>query len=151
MPDQTVMKRDQALRTIAFFRALRGAMVATAGMLTYLGGYERLQPQLVGMFRDPEILTPQVSHWIYTFMGHVENFRKPFLALCAVWAAFLLIQAYGLWYSKRWSIWLGFATSLLVCSVFSWVLISTTKSNMAWFAMVNLGIASYLFKALKRT
>ena len=106
MPNST----QKALRSIAAFEAVKGALVVVAviagfGALRFLG-------------RDAQQLAEQLVRWVHLdpanhyaklfilWMAEVTNTRLWLYAgFAALYATVRFVEAYGLWHERRWAEW----------------------------------------------
>ena len=104
-----------SLKVIAVWEAIKGVLVLlAAGLAVYLlrPDEEYLIEEFVGHFH----LNPagHTSHVFQRALEHLEDTRLVLLALGALmYAALRFVEAYGLWFDRRWGWMLGIASAAL--------------------------------------
>jgi uncharacterized membrane protein (DUF2068 family) len=98
---------NKGLRAIAFFEACKGALVMLAGLTAFSLIHENVQvvaEQLVQhMHLNPARHVPRI---LVESAGHLTDGRLRMLAFFALlYSAVRYIEAYGLWFGKRWAEW----------------------------------------------
>ena len=99
----------KALKPIAVFEALKGALVLVAGfgLLSFLGkDADDLAERLVHrMHLDPAYHYPQI---FIRAMNEISDTNLWLMAgFAALYAAVRFAEAYGLWHERRWAEWLA--------------------------------------------
>ncbi len=99
----------KALRPIALFEALKGAIVLIAGfgLLGFLDrDNEVFAEKIIRQFHlNPAHHYPKI---FITYMGQVNDTHLMILAgFAAIYALVRFIEAYGLWFERRWAEWLA--------------------------------------------
>lgn len=136
----------KALRPIAIFEALKGAIVLLAGFgaLSFLGrDNEHFAEQLVNRLH----LNPanRYPHVFIQAMGDMTNSRLwMFAGFAALYASIRFAEAYGLWNEKRWAEWLA----ALSGAVYVPVEIYEIAHRASWLKfgalIINLIIVAYM-------
>ena len=99
----------KALRPIAIFEAFKGAVVLIAGfgLLSFLGrDNEEFAEQIIRHLQlNPAKHYPQI---FITAMSRMSDSHLMVLAgFAAIYAIVRFLEAYGLWYERRWAEWLA--------------------------------------------
>ena len=99
----------KALRPIALFEAFKGAVVLIAGfgLLSFLGrDNEEFAEQIIRHLQlNPAKHYPQI---FITAMSRLNDSHLMALAgFAAIYAIVRFVEAYGLWYERRWAEWLA--------------------------------------------
>jgi uncharacterized membrane protein (DUF2068 family) len=99
----------KALRPIALFEAFKGAVVLIAGfgLLSFLGrDNEEFAEQIIRHLQlNPAKHYPQI---FITAMSRLSDSHLMVLAgFAALYALVRFVEAYGLWYERRWAEWLA--------------------------------------------
>ena len=139
-----------ALRAVALFEALKGALALTAGwgvLALFHGDAQRFADALVGRLHlNPAKSTPQV------FLRLLENISNSQLwalaAFAALYAGLRFIEAYGLWRGRRWAEWLA----ALSGGIYVPVEIYELTRGVSWIKvaalLLNAAVVSYMCYAL---
>lgn len=144
-PDAPVVPK-KALRTIALVEAAKGAIVLVIGfgLLSFLGhGADAFAEHLVNRLH----LNP-AHHYPHVFiqaMANVTDSKLWLLAgLAALYSIIRFVEAYGLWYQRRWAEWLA----ALSGGVYVPVEIYEIAHHASWLKigalLVNLVIVAYM-------
>ena len=99
----------QALRSVALIEALKGMIVLIAGfgLLSFLNrDNELFAEQIIRQLHlNPEHYYPQI---FINAMARLEDSHLWALAgVAAIYATVRFVEAYGLWYERRWAEWLA--------------------------------------------
>ena len=135
-----------SIRAIAAWEAVKGVLVLlAAGLAVYLlrPSDERTIEEFVGHFH----LNPagHTSHIFQRALEHLQDTRLVVLAGGALLYALLrFVEAYGLWFEKRWGWMLGIASAALYLPLeiremlnrFSWTSVGLFAVNMAIVALL---------------
>jgi uncharacterized membrane protein (DUF2068 family) len=136
----------KALRPIALFEALKGAIVLIVGfgLLSFLGrDAEEFAEHLVNRLHlNPANHYPQI---FIQAMGDLNNTRLWLIAaFAAIYATIRFAEAYGLWYGRRWAEWLA----ALSGAVYVPVEIYEISHRASWLKIgalvINLIIVAYM-------
>lgn len=138
------------MRTVAFFEAAKGALVLLAGLglLTLINrDIQAVAEHLVRLSH----LNP-ASHYPRIFVdaaSHVTNRRLWMLAAAAALYALVRgVEAYGLWYERRWAEWFA----LIAGGVYLPVEIYEVAHKLTWLRVAvlvtNLAVVAYMAYAL---
>lgn len=141
------------LRIVALFEALKGAIVIAAGfgLLTLLHrDVRQIAESLVTRLHiDPDRRYPGL---FLEAASHVSDARLLSLAgLAALYAALRLLEAYGLWFERRWAAWLGAASGGIYIPVEIYELIERPSWVKAATLTLNVGVVVYLLGTLSRS
>jgi uncharacterized membrane protein (DUF2068 family) len=139
-----------ALRAVALFEALKGALALTAGwgvLALFHGDAQRFADALVGRLHlNPAKSTPQV------FLRLLENISDSQLwalaAFAALYAGLRFIEAYGLWRGRRWAEWIA----ALSGGIYVPVEIYELTRGVSWIKvaalLLNAAVVAYMCYAL---
>ena len=139
-----------ALRAVALFEALKGALALTAGwgvLALFHGDAQRFADALVGRLHlNPAKSTPQV------FLRLLENISNSQLwalaAFAALYAGLRFIEAYGLWRGRRWAEWIA----ALSGGIYVPVEIYELTRGVSWIKvaalLLNAAVVAYMCYAL---
>ena len=137
-----------SIRVIAAWEAVKGVLVLlAAGLAVYLlrPDDENRIEEFVGHFH----LNPagHTSHIFQRALDHLTDTRVVLLAVGAlVYALLRFVEAYGLWFEKRWGWMLGIASAALYLPLeIREMLTRFTWTSVALFA-VNMGIVALLWR-----
>lgn len=144
------MATHHNLKAIAAFRGFRGVVIGSAGVAVSGQTEQSLAAKAEHLLADMDI-----AHPIMSFLSHVldapnEHLIGHLVIVCFVWAGLLLIQAYGLWQSKHWAVWLALATSVFVLGGFAWIALPIFGTKTTFIVAGNLLVAVYLLYLLRR-
>lgn len=99
-----------AIRTTAIFEAAKGALVLVVGV----GLASRLRQEaqhLLGRLAAHVDPLAHLSHVLAKLGDLLSKVDTPVvLAVAILYACVRFAEAYGLWYARRWALWLGAAT-----------------------------------------
>ncbi len=146
-------KMTRALRAVAIFEASKGFLVLFAGLALFSLIHQNVQlvaEQLVGhLHLNPAKHIPKV---LLDAAGNLTDHRIVLLALLAVlYASMRFVEAYGLWFEKRWAEWFALVSGAVYLPIelyelakgFTWIKIG--------FVLANLIIVFYMAVMLKRS
>ena len=138
------------MRTIAFFEAAKGALVLLAG-LGLLALIDRDVQRIAERIVRFSHLNP-ASHYPRIFVdaaSHITNGRLWLLAgAAAAYALVRGIEAYGLWYERRWAEWFALVAGGLYLPLEIYEIIHrVTWVKMAVFS-TNVAVVAYMTYAL---
>ncbi len=139
---------EASIRVIAAWEAVKGVLVLlAAGLAVYFlrPDEERSIEEIVGHFH----LNPagHTSHIFQRALEHLQDMRLVLLAAGALLYALLrFVEAYGLWFEKRWGWMLGIASAALYLPLeIREMLGRFTWTSVALFA-VNIAIVVLLWR-----
>ena len=144
--------RDPGLRMVAAVEATKGMLVLAvgAGLLGLIHrDVEAAAERVVRAFHlNPASRTPRV---FLDLAGQLTSTRLQLLALgAAAYAALHLVEAYGLWRSRRWAEWLTVAAGGIYIPVELYELWKGVGPIKLGLLAVNLAIVAYLAHDLWR-
>lgn len=139
-----------AMRTVALFEAAKGVLVLIAGLglLTLINrDVQAVAERIVRLSH----LNP-ASHYPRIFVdaaAHVTNKKLWFLAAAAAaYAIVRCVEAYGLWYERRWAEWFALLAGGLYVPIEVYELFHHATWVKAAVLTLNLGIVAYMSYAL---
>lgn len=139
-----------AMRTVALFEAAKGGLVLLAGLglLTLINrDVQAIAERVVRLSH----LNP-ASHYPRIFVdaaAHVTNAKLWFLAgAAAAYAVVRGVEAYGLWYERRWAEWFALLAGGLYVPIEVYELFHHATWMKAAVLTLNLGIVVYMSYAL---
>ncbi len=136
----------QALRPIAVFEAFKGAIVLIAGfgLLSFLDRDNEVYAEQIirHLHLNPASRYPQI---FITAMARLEDSHLWALAgFAALYAVVRFVEAFGLWYERRWAEWLA----ALSGAVYVPVEIYELAHRVTWLRIgalvVNLAVVAYM-------
>ena len=140
------MVKNKGERIVAIFEAAKGAVVLLAGF-----GLLTIVHKNVQTIAEDIILQLHLNpakHYPRIFIdlaSHVEDTQLWMLALFAfVYASLRLLEAYGLWLSKRWAQWLAVVTSCIYVPLEIYELLLKYSWIKLVVLIVNIGIMIYI-------
>lgn len=140
------MVKNKGERIVAIFEAAKGAVVLLAGF-----GLLTIVHKNVQTIAEDIILQLHLNpakHYPRIFIdlaSHVEDTQLWMLALFAfVYASLRLLEAYGLWLSKRWAQWLAVVTSCIYVPLEIYELLLKYSWIKLVILIVNIGIMIYI-------
>ena len=143
----------KALRPIAVFEALKGAIVLIAGfgLLSFLDRHNEVFAEQIirHLHLNPAHHYP---HIFITAMAQLENSHLlAFAGLAALYSVVRFVEAYGLWNERRWAEWLA----ALSGGIYIPFEIFELVKHVTWLRLTALGlnvvIVSYLAWLLVET
>ena len=150
------MKQERikdGLRVVSIFEAIKGLLVLLTGfgLLTYI--HEDLHLAAERLVRHFH-LNP-ASHYPLIFLdlaSHVTDRQLWLMALFALFYAVIrFVEAYGLWYERRWAEWFG----LLMGGMYVPLELFEIARGVTWpkavLLIVNVAIVGYLYMILYRS
>ncbi len=144
------MATHHNLKAIAAFRGFRGVVIGSAGIAVSGQTEQGLVAKAEHLLADIEIAHPIMSFLSRLLDTPNEHLIRHLVIVCLLWAMLLLIQAYGLWQSKHWAVWLALVTSVLVLGGFAWVALPIFGTKITFIVAGNLLVAVYLLYLLRR-
>lgn len=134
------------VRTIAVFEAAKGILVLLAG-LGLLSLVNRDVQEIAERLVRHSHLNP-ASHYPRIFLdaaSRVTNQRLWLLAAAAaVYSAVRLVEAYGLWFARRWAEWFALVAGAIYVPVEIYELIHRATWLKAAVLITNLAIVAYM-------
>jgi len=141
-----VSPAHKALRPIAIFEALKGAVVLIVGfgLLSFLGrDTENFAEHLIGRLH----LNP-ASHYPQIFIQAMSDLDNTHLwliaAFAALYASVRFAEAYGLWNEKRWAEWLAALSGAVYVPVEIYEIAHRASWLKCGALIVNLAIVAYM-------
>ena len=136
----------KALRPIALFEALKGAIVLIAGfgLLGFLDrDNEVFAEKIIRQFHlNPAHHYPRI---FITFMGQVNDTHLMVLAgFFALYALVRFVEAYGLWFERRWAEWLAAVSGGIYIAWEVYELFQKLTWLRAGALAVNLVVVAYM-------
>ncbi len=136
----------KGLRTIAIFEAAKGAIVLVIGfgLLSFLGrDAEDFAEHLVNRLHlNPAHHYPQI---FIQAMGDITDTGLLLLAgLAALYSAVRFVEAYGLWYQRRWAEWLAALSGAVYVPIEIYEIAHRTSWLKIGALVVNLFIVAYM-------
>jgi uncharacterized membrane protein (DUF2068 family) len=143
----------KALRPIAIFEALKGAVVLVAGfgLLSFLGrDNEDFAEQIIRHLQlNPAKHYPQI---FITAMARLDDSHLWALAgFAALYAGVRFAEAYGLWFERRWAEWLAALSGGLYVPVEIYELVRRASWVKFSILLLNLVVVAYMFWLLSET
>ncbi|MBU3654087.1 MAG: DUF2127 domain-containing protein [Limnohabitans sp.] len=140
------------LKVIAVFRGFRGVTIGAAGVSLQALDTQNFSPRLDQFLDhlDMPVMRPVVQPFVHELAQVDHPLLYQIMVLCLLWASLLLVQSYGLWTGRRWSIWVALGTSAMVLSGFVWMLTPAAGPRAWLLLMVNALVAAYLLRLLFR-
>jgi uncharacterized membrane protein (DUF2068 family) len=135
-----------AVRTIAVFEAAKGALVLLAG-LGLLSLINRNVQEVAERIVRHSHLNP-ASHYPRIFLDASSRVTNTHLwllaAAAAVYAVVRLVEAYGLWFERRWAEWFALVAGAIYVPVEVYELIHRATWLKAGVLLTNLAIVAYM-------
>ena len=139
-----------AVRAIAVFEAAKGVLVLLAG-LGLLSLINRDVQQIAERLVRHSHLNP-ASHYPRIFLdasSRVTNTHLWFMAAAAaLYAIVRLVEAYGLWFERRWAEWFALVAGAIYVPVEIYELVHRATLLKAAVLVTNLTIVAYMAYAL---
>jgi len=141
------------LRIVSIFEATKGLLVLLTGfgLLTYIHEDLHLAAErLVRHFHlNPASRYPLI---FLDLASHVTDKQLWLMALFAVFYAVVrFVEAYGLWYGRRWAEWVGLLTGGIYIPLELFEISRGVTWPKAVLLIVNAGIVGYLYMILYRS
>ena len=148
-----MIRLDYGIRTVAVFEAVKGTLVLVVGLglLSLIhNDIQLLGEQIIGHLH----LNP-ANYWQKIFLSAFTSLAKvrPILLVAGsvIYASIRLIEAYGLWYGKRWAEWFAALSVGLYIPVEVYKLFSHVSMLRIGVLSVNvLVVALMLYALIKR-
>ena len=147
-----LQSKISGLQVVAAFEAFKGLLVLLTGVAVFSLMHQDIQvvaEQLVGhMHLNPAKHIPKI---FIEVSGNLANQRILFLALFAcLYSSMRFVEAYGLWFQKRWSEWFALVSGSIYLPIelyeltkgFTWIKIG--------FVSINLIVVMYMAFMLKK-
>lgn len=147
-----LQSKISGLQVVAAFEAFKGLLVLLTGVAVFSLMHQDIQvvaEQLVGhMHLNPAKHIPKI---FIEVSGNLANQRLLFLALFAcLYSSMRFVEAYGLWFQKRWSEWFALVSGSIYLPIelyeltkgFTWIKIG--------FVSINLIVVMYMAFMLKK-
>jgi uncharacterized membrane protein (DUF2068 family) len=141
------------MRTVAVIEAIKGAMVLLAGLglLTLIHrDVQAIAERLVRFSHlDP------ASHYPRIFIdaaSHVTDARLwLFAAAAGLYSLVRIVEAYGLWYERRWAEWFALISGGLYIPIEIYELIHRASWLKAGVLVTNVAVVGYMIYALRHS
>lgn len=140
------VKGTQGERIIAVFEAIKGLLVLLAGF-----GLLRVLHRPARQIAEELIQHLHLNaakHYPHIFMDLARNITNTQLWLLAMlafaYAAIRLMEAYGLWYGRRWAEWLAVASGSIYIPLEIYELVSGTSWIKLLTLVLNVSIVLYI-------
>ncbi|NMW21035.1 MAG: DUF2127 domain-containing protein [Chlorobiaceae bacterium] len=144
-------KMTRVLKVVALFEAFKGLLVLLAGVAIFSMMPQDIQASAEQLIRhlhlNPAHNIPRI---FIEAAGHLTDSRLRFLALFALlYALMRFIEAYGLWFARRWAEWFALISGCVYLPVelfelakgFTWLKIA--------LVVINLMVVLYMAFVLK--
>jgi len=143
----------KALRPIAVFEALKGALVLIAGfgLLSFLDRDNELFAEQIIRFLH---LNPahHYPHIFITAMGQQDDFHLMVLAgFAALYSVVRFVEAYGLWFERRWAEWLAALSGGIYIPIEVYELVHRVTWVRFSALAINLIVVAYMVWLLTET
>jgi uncharacterized membrane protein (DUF2068 family) len=154
-PRPLVVKEIAAgVRAVAFFEALKGALVLVAGFGLLALVHRDLEDLAERLVRHSHL--DPASHYPRVFIeaaAHTSDSRlRTLAALAFAYSCVRFVEAYGLWKMRAWAEWFAIISGCLYLPAELYELIERATPIRALVLLVNLLIVSYLlYVRLSRT
>ena len=154
-PRPLVVKEIAAgVRAVAFFEALKGALVLAAGFGLLALVHRDLEDLAERLVRHSHL--DPASHYPRVFIeaaAHTSDSRlRTLAALAFAYSCVRFVEAYGLWKMRAWAEWFAIISGCLYLPAELYELIERATPIRALVLLVNLLIVSYLlYVRLSRT
>jgi len=144
---------EEYIRIAAVFEAAKGSIVLITGFGLLLFIHKDLHLVSEQIVRHLH-LNP-ARHYPTIFIDVIDHITDPQLFVLAL-SAFLyavvrLVEAYGLWYHRRWAEWFGFLTGGMYIPVEIYELVRGVTAIKLTIFIVNLMVVSLLGTELQRS
>lgn len=142
----------KTMRAIAIFEGAKGAIVLAAG----LGLVSLIHHDLEAMAANvvEHLHLNPASHYPQIFIdaaGRTSDTRLVLLALgAATYSAVRLVEAYGLWFARRWAEWFAAAAGAIYVPFEVYELVHKGGWGPAAALAINLGIVGFMLYALSK-
>jgi uncharacterized membrane protein (DUF2068 family) len=140
----------RTLRAIAIFEGAKGVIVLAAGLGLLSLAHRDLQ-EIAGHLVEHLHLNP-ASHYPGIFIeaaGRTSDARLMLLAVgAAAYATVRLVEAYGLWFARRWAEWFAAAAGAIYVPFEVYKLVHDGGWAPAAALAINLGIVGVMVYAL---
>jgi len=138
------------IRTVAFFEAIKGALVLLAGLGVLSLIHRNIQAIAENLVRHSHL--DPASHYPRIFLDaakHTTDGRLwAFAGAAAVYSLVRFAEAYGLWFERRWAEWFALTTSGLYLPLEIFELVHRPTPVKLAILVTNLGIVAYMTYAL---
>jgi uncharacterized membrane protein (DUF2068 family) len=138
------------LRLIAAFEAAKGAIVLAAGCGLLALVHQDLQAIAERLVRHSH-LNP-ASHYPRIFIdaaAHASHQNLWMLAgLAALYTALRFVEAYGLWFARRWAEWLAALSGGVYIPIELYEFAHRPHALQAVILLINVAVVAYLSRAL---
>ena len=147
-----LFRLDYGVRAVAVFEAVKGALALVVGLgfLTLI--HQDLHAMGLELIRHLH-LNP-ANHWLKIFLSAFTSFSKirPILltAVSLIYAAMRSVEAYGLWYGKRWAEWFAALSVGLYIPIEVYKLFNHVSMLRIGVLSVNVLVVALMLYALKR-
>ena len=146
-------KMDHALRAVAVYEACKGILVLFAGLALFSFIHQNIQftaEQFVGhLHLNPAKHLPRI---FIEASRHLTDARMLLLALAAcVYSSMRFVEAYGLWFAKRWAEWFALLSGSVYLPIELYELVKSVTWVKMVFISINLVIIFYMVVMLKRS
>ena len=136
----------KALRPIALFEALKGAIVLIAGfgLLSFLDRDNEVFAEKIirQLHLNPAHHYPQI---FITAMGKLSDSHLWFLAgFAGIYALIRFFEAYGLWFERRWAEWLAAVSGAIYIPIEVYELIQRVTWLRIGALALNLAVVGYM-------
>jgi uncharacterized membrane protein (DUF2068 family) len=145
-------KMARALKVVAVFEACKGLLVLFAGVALFSLIHQNIQSvaeQLVGhMHLNPAKHIPRI---FIEAAGSLTDGRMLLFALLALlYSSMRFIEAYGLWFAKRWAEWFALVSGSIYLPIELYELTKGVSWLKIILVLINLLIVLYMAMMLKR-
>ncbi len=143
----------QALRSVALIEALKGIVVLIAGfgLLSFLNrDNELFAEQIIRQLHlNPEHYYPQI---FINAMARLEDSHLWALAgVAAIYATVRFVEAYGLWYERRWAEWIAALSGGIYIPFEIYELFHNPSGLLIGALSLNLVVVGYMVWLLTET
>ncbi len=141
-----------ALRVVALFEGCKGFLVLFAGLALFSLIHQNIQSvaeQLVAhLHLNPAHHMPKI---FIDAAGHLTDGRILLFALLALlYASMRFVEAYGLWFARRWAEWFALVSGAIYLPIEFYELARGFSLIKILFVLVNLFIVLFMLLMLKR-
>lgn len=145
-------KMTRALKVVALFEAGKGLLVLFVGVSLFSFIHQNVQiaaEQLVGhLHLNPAKHIPKI---FIEAAGNMTDRRIILLALFALfYSCMRFVEAYGLWFAKRWAEWFALLSGCVYLPVEMYELIKGVTLFKIVFVSINITIVLYMTVMLKQ-